>query len=189
MSAFSDDCSSVRSTVAYRPFLGHQMAFFSSRGRTPMAAWIRTSSRTALPASARDTARPRTSRLQAARASPRRRRPAWPPSFGSCTGGHRPSDSQRHHRQRQPFGSERRFHGHRPGAGYVDGLPPCCWRPDSCLMSFRLQHFTKNVDVNIQQSTFLHALAGSVFESAENLRQGERHEVVYKNRAERQPGG
>ena len=68
------------------------------------------------------------------------------------------------------------------GAGYVDGLAAAGLLaaglvPDELPAP---TNFTKNVDVNIQQSTFLHAQAGSVFESAENLRQGERHEVVYK---------
>jgi subtilisin family serine protease len=40
--------------------------------------------------------------------------------------------------------------------------------------------FTKNVNVNIEQNTFLQVRQDSVFESATNLKPGQRHEVVYQ---------
>jgi hypothetical protein len=68
------------------------------------------------------------------------------------------------------------------GAGYVDALAAANLLasgsvPDALEAS---PGSTKNVNVNIQQNSFLKVQTGNVFETASNLKPGERHEIVYK---------
>ena len=68
------------------------------------------------------------------------------------------------------------------GAGYADGLAAATLLatgtfPDALPVP---PNFTQNVNVNIQQNTFLTVWNGSIFESASGLKPGERHEIVYR---------
>jgi subtilisin family serine protease len=68
------------------------------------------------------------------------------------------------------------------GAGYVDGVAASSLLaagtvPDSLPDP---PNVTQNVNVNVQQNTFLEAVSGPFLDSASNLKPGQRHEILYK---------
>ena len=68
------------------------------------------------------------------------------------------------------------------GAGYVDGVVAASLLAAGAVPDAlpALPNANKNVNVNVQQNTFLRVRDGSVTESASDLKPGQRHEVVYR---------